>query len=90
VQFLTGVYTVRDEITLSSRPASLDTQERIGRALVRNAQLDARGINVTAAGNKVTLTGTVRSAAERLQAEQAAWASPHVTEVENRITVQAP
>ena len=31
------------------------------------------------------LTGTVRSWAEKNQAVEAAWASPHVTEVDNRI-----
>lgn len=90
VQFLDGVYTVRDDITLSSRPTAVDTQDRIARALVRNAQLDAHAITVTVTGGKVTLTGTVRSAAERVQAEQAAWASPHVTEIDNRIAVRAP
>jgi osmotically-inducible protein OsmY len=59
-------------------------------ALVRNAQLDARNIQVTVAGTAITLEGTVRSAAERIQAAQAAWASPHVTHVENRITVRQP
>jgi osmotically-inducible protein OsmY len=57
---------------------------------VRNAQLDAHAITVTVTGGKVTLTGTVRSAAERVQAEQAAWASPHVTEIDNRIAVRVP
>lgn len=89
VQFLDGVYTVRDDITLSSRPTAADTQDRIARALVRNAQLDAHAITVAVEGGKVTLTGTVRSAAERVQAEQAAWASPHVTEIDNRIAVRA-
>jgi osmotically-inducible protein OsmY len=89
VQFLDGVYTVRDDINLSSRPTAADTQDRIARALVRNAQLDAHAITVAVEGGKVTLTGTVRSAAERVQAEQAAWASPHVTEIDNRIAVRA-
>jgi osmotically-inducible protein OsmY len=89
VQFLDGVYTVRDDINLSSRPTAADTQDRIARALVRNAQLDAHAITVAVEGGKVTLIGTVRSAAERVQAEQAAWASPHVTEIDNRIAVRA-
>jgi osmotically-inducible protein OsmY len=35
----------------------------------------------------VKLTGTVRSIAERRQAELAAWADPNVTAVDNQLRV---
>jgi len=89
VQCLRGVYTVNNMITLTPRPSAADTEERITNALTRNAQLDAKTISVTVAGNKVTLTGTVKSWAEKRQAGNAAWASPHVTDVDNRIIVSA-
>ena len=41
-----------------------------------------------ARAESVMLTGTVRSWAEKNQAVEAAWASPHVTEVDNRIVVR--
>lgn len=89
VQYLRGVSTVSNMITLISRPSAADTQERITKALTRNAQLDANTIHVTVVGGKVTLTGTVKSWAERTQAGNAAWASPHVTDVDNKILVRA-
>ncbi|MES1169155.1 MAG: BON domain-containing protein, partial [Leifsonia sp.] len=89
VQYLRGVYTVNNLITLTARPSALDTEERIMKALTRNAQIDANSIGATVTGSKVTLTGTVHSWAEKQQAGQAAWASPHVTDVDNRILVRA-
>lgn len=89
VQYLRGVYSVDNMITLTARPSAVDAEERIKNALTRNAQLDAKTIDATVSGNKVTLTGTVRSWAEKQQAGQAAWASPHVTDVNNRIVVRA-
>ena len=88
VQYLRGVYSVNNMITLTARPSAADTEERIKNALVRNAQLDAKTIDATVSGNTVTLTGTVRSWAEKKQAGNAAWASPHVTDVDNRIVVR--
>ncbi len=89
VQYLRGVYTVNNMITLKSKPSAADTEERIKNALTRNAQLDAEKIHVTASGTTITLTGMVRSWAEKSQAGNAAWASPHVTLVDNHIVVQS-
>lgn len=89
VRYLRGVYTVNNMITLTARPSAADAQERIKNALVRNAQLDANHITVTVTGNKATLTGHVRSWAEKEQAGFAAWASPHVTDVANNLVVRA-
>lgn len=89
VQHLRGVSAVNSTIQLAARPSGTDTEERIRRALTRNAQLDGLTIHVAVHGNKVTLTGTVKSWTERQQAGNAAWASPHVTEVDNQIMVRA-
>lgn len=89
VQYLRGVYSVDNMITLKSRPSAADTEERIKNALTRNAQLDAKNIHATVTGSKVTLSGTVKSWAESRQAGYAAWASPHVTDVDNQIVVRA-
>lgn len=87
VQHLKGVHAVDSRITLAARPTAADAEERIKNALARNALLDANSITATVDGNTVTLTGTVHSWAEKLQAAKAVWGSPHVTEVENNIVV---
>jgi len=56
-------------------------------ALKRSAAVDAQRIGVLVNGHTVTLTGTVRSYAERREAERAAWASPGVYSVEDRIAI---
>jgi osmotically-inducible protein OsmY len=89
VQELRGVTAVHNLITLTPRPSSADTETRIRGALTRNALVDARAVHATVSGTKVILTGTVRSWAERRHAETAAWASPHVSDVDNRIRVNA-
>ncbi len=88
IQNLRGVYSVDNKIALSPRPSSVETRKHIRRALVRNAQVDAERIHVTVSGTTVTLTGSVQSWAEKKQVERAAWSSPHVSEVDNRIAVR--
>ncbi|MET0474518.1 MAG: BON domain-containing protein [Mycobacterium sp.] len=89
VQYLRGVCWVNNRITLTPRASAVDTAERIRNAIVRNAQVEANAVTVAAAGDTVTLSGTVRSWAERRQADIAAWSSPHVSEVYNHIVVKS-
>ncbi|MES2170023.1 MAG: BON domain-containing protein [Actinomycetota bacterium] len=86
---IVGVRLVTNKITLSPRASASDTAERIRKALVRSAQVDADGIVVHVDGSAVRLTGYVRSWAERQQAATAAWASPNVTTVDNDLAVKA-
>jgi osmotically-inducible protein OsmY len=87
VQRLAGVKGVTNLITVRSHPLPSDLKQNIEKALVRNAETDAQRITVEVEGSKVILRGTVRSYAEKKAAEDTAWSSPGVTEVENRIVV---
>jgi osmotically-inducible protein OsmY len=88
VRFLTGVKGVTNLITIKRRVSAPDVKQRIESALKRHAEQDARNITVEALDGQVTLRGTVRSWAERTDAENAAWGAPGVSKVDDRLTIQ--
>lgn len=88
VRYLTGVRGVTNLVRM--QPTHVSTFEvgtKIKQALRRSAELDAERITVEAKDGRVKLTGTVRSFAERRDAEYAAWSAPGVSAVEDHITV---
>jgi osmotically-inducible protein OsmY len=72
---------------LKPKTTPVDLQKQIEEAFRRNAELDARRITVENVDGTIILRGTVRSWAERQEAERVAWSAPGVTKVENHIVV---
>jgi osmotically-inducible protein OsmY len=87
VRNLTGVTGLNSQVTVKSRVKPGDVKNKIEAAFKRSAELDARRVGVDAREGKVILHGNVHSWTERDEAEQAAWAAPGVSQVENRLTV---
>jgi len=88
VRRLTGVKGVTNLIMVKPRVTPVDLKRKIEDALVRDARLDAERITVEVTGGKAILRGTVRSWAEKEEAERVAWSAPGITEVENRIVLE--
>lgn len=84
---VTGVRGVSNSIGVEPQVSVSELKVRIEEAFRRTAVLDAQGIKVEAHDGTVVLKGAVHSYEERQAAEQAAWAAPGVTKVDDRLTV---
>ena len=84
---VSGVLGVLNNLTIKNRTSVSDVRKRIEDAFKRQAGLDAASVTITTSGNKVVLGGKVSAWHERRLAEQAAWAAPGVTQVEDHIVV---
>jgi osmotically-inducible protein OsmY len=87
VRRIKGVKSVINAIALAPRATPSEVKHKIEEAFRRSAEIDASRVVVEANRGEVVLKGTVRSWAERQEAERAAWAAPGVTKVENRIGI---
>jgi osmotically-inducible protein OsmY len=87
VRRLWGVKEVSNLITVKPLASPADLKKKIEDALVRTAELDAKNITVEVQGSKAILKGTVRSWAERQEAERTAWLAPGITSVDNHISL---
>jgi osmotically-inducible protein OsmY len=84
---LKGVKGILNEITVKPRVDSNVVKENIISAFKRSAAIDAKNIQVETSDGMVTLSGHVRSWAEREEARRTAWADPGVTYVEDLLII---
>jgi osmotically-inducible protein OsmY len=86
VKGATNLIIVRPPVT----PTPTELKGSIEKALIRNAETDARRITIEVEDGKVILRGMVSAYAEKKAAEDTAWSMPGVKEVDNRIVISPP
>jgi osmotically-inducible protein OsmY len=84
---LIGVRGISNLITVRPRVNMKEVKNQILAAFNRHANIDANLITIETVGNKVILTGKVRSLAEKRDAEKAVWSAPGVAIIENNLLV---
>jgi osmotically-inducible protein OsmY len=87
VRPLTGVIGVTDNIAIKPKVNAANIRQRIHDAMERQADREAKNIEVTVSGQTVTLHGKVHSWAERTAIQGAAWSAPGISAVINQIEV---
>ncbi|RSZ61167.1 BON domain-containing protein [Massilia atriviolacea] len=87
VRNLRGVKSVQNQITIAPAVSPRDIRGEIQAAFHRHAQIEANRVTVGVQSGHVVLAGTVRTWAEREEAERAAWMAPGVVGVRNNIAI---
>jgi osmotically-inducible protein OsmY len=86
IRHLPGLAGFTDDVTVSRDPG-VSVSDGISDSLVRNAAVDANNVKVSDSDGNVTLSGTVRSYAEKQEAVRAAWLAPGVIGVDDQLVI---
>ena len=85
---LSGIVGVTNMIKIKPRIDASDIKTKIESALKRHAEVEADAIRISIQdGNKVVLEGRVDNWDERRKVENAAWSTPGVTSVDDRLAI---
>jgi len=87
VENLKGVTGISNKIVVKPTVSLADVKKKITAAFHRHANIDSQKVHIETEGSKVILSGTVRSYAEKKDAENAAWLAPGVSKVENQLEI---
>lgn len=87
VRYLMGVVLSSNQITVKPAVKPQNVKDKVVSSFRRNALLDSRRITVETRSGWVILRGSVRSWAERAEAQWSAFAAPGVSKVENNIII---
>jgi len=90
IENLQGVRSVINLISVKPKVTAMGIEGKISSAFHRSATLDALKIVPEVIGGLVILRGTVRSFAEKEDAERAVWNAPGVTRVESKLEIEIP
>jgi osmotically-inducible protein OsmY len=90
IENLVGVKGVFNKITIKIKTVEpQEIKKKIQTAFHRQASVDSANVSIIVTGNTVILTGKVQSWGERKSAENVAWSTPGVTEVENKLEIDS-
>lgn len=90
VRDLFGVVGITNLVKVKPKVAPSDVEKSIHDALVRQAEREAKQVQVKVEGSCVTLHGKVHSWSERRAVQGAAWSAPGVSTVVNELNVMEP
>ncbi len=88
VRHLMGVKGISNLVKLRPAADPDDVEKKIHDALSRQADRQARRIDISVEGSEVTLRGSVHSWSECEAVQGAAWAAPGVSRVVNQLQVE--
>lgn len=86
IAFLTGIKGITNNILIQTTLNDKIEKSSVEKALIRST-IDANDVNVQVSGNVLTLSGTVNSFYEKLEAGRIAWKTPGINNVINELAV---
>jgi len=84
------VRMVLNFVTIKPHAIPEDVEQEIKAAFQTSASIDSKLAKAEVIDSKVIVKGTVRSFAEKQDAENAVWAAPGVLSIDNKLEIEIP